>query len=116
MKRFLTLSIIVLLATAAWSAKTAQAIWTEGNTTLTFTYGNLATVGGTYNGQTVTAVWSGTDVTATAHAERPILCNPRLKSLFPLIEKQKPSIESSFSLRGCPGGHRNCPPGHFAFL
>ncbi len=69
MKRFLTLFIIVLLATAAWSAKTAQAIWTEGNTTLTFTYGNLATVGGTYNGQTVTAVWSGTDVTDTGIIE-----------------------------------------------
>ena len=65
MKRFLTLSIIVLLATAAWSAQTAQAIWTEGNTTLTFTYENLVSVGSSYNGQTVTAVWSGTDVTDT---------------------------------------------------
>ena len=65
MKRFLTLSIIVLLATAAWSAKTAQAIWTAGNTTLTFTYEEPVSVGSTYNGQTVSAVWSGTDVTAT---------------------------------------------------
>ena len=65
MKRFLTLSIIVLLATAAWSAKTAQAIWTAGNTTLTFTYEEPVSVRGTYGGQTVTAVWSGTDVTAT---------------------------------------------------
>ena len=65
MKRFLTLSIIVLLATAAWSAKTAQAIWTEGNTTLTFTYEEPVSVGGTYGGQTVSAVWSGTAVTAT---------------------------------------------------
>lgn len=65
MKRFLTLSIIVLLATAAWSTKTAQAIWTEGNTTLTFTYEEPVSVGGTYGGQTVSAVWSGTAVTAT---------------------------------------------------
>ena len=65
MKRFLTLFIIVLLATAAWSAKTAQAIWTAGNTTLTFTYEEPVSVGSTYNGKKVTNVWSGRAVTAT---------------------------------------------------
>ena len=65
MKRLLTLFIAVLLATAAWSAKTAQAIWTAGNTTLTFTYEEPVSVGSTYGGQTVTAVWSGTAVTAS---------------------------------------------------
>ena len=65
MKRIITLLTIVMLTTAAWSEKTAQAIWTEGNKTLTFTYAEPVSVGSTYGGQTVTNVWSGTAVTAT---------------------------------------------------
>ena len=87
MKRFLTLSIIVLLATAAWSAKTAQAIWTAGNTTLTFTYEEPVSVGGTYGGQTVTAVWSGTAVTATG-TNNPGWVNTVKGSLTTVVFKQ----------------------------
>lgn len=87
MKRFLTLSIIVLLATAAWSAKTAQAIWTAGNTTLTFTYEEPVSVGSTYNGQTVSAVWSGTDVTATG-INNPGWVNTVKGSLTAVVFKQ----------------------------